>query len=441
MSALPTFDPLVEPAAELTREELERYSRHLTLAQFGPVGQRRLKNARVLVVGAGGLGAPALQYLAAAGVGTLGIVDDDVVSVSNLQRQVVHTVADVGRPKVDSAADAVARLNPLVTVHTHETRLNPSNALEIFARYDLVLDGADNFGTRYLVADAAELTGIPVVWGSILRFDGQVSVFWAGHGPVYRDLYPEAPPPGSVPSCAEGGVLGVLPATIGSVMATEALKLLTGMGAPLVGRVLVHDALAQTWRTLTVLPDPQRRPVTDLSQVLVACGLPGPDDAAPPVPGAPAGGDHVALGREHGNRTTEAGAPGQAATGQVGVPQSGPSAVETVTATELAELLAARERGEAAFTLVDVREDWERQLVSIPGSVAVPLDRLLTDGVRALPAGTEGDVVLHCKAGVRSAQALAALRADYALREDSLKHLDGGILAWIEDVDPAQPRY
>ena len=423
MSVLPTFDPLVEPAAELTREELERYSRHLTLAQFGPVGQRRLKNARVLVVGAGGLGAPALQYLAAAGVGTLGIVDDDVVSVSNLQRQVVHTMADVGRPKVDSAADAVVRLNPLVTVRTHETRLNPSNALEIFARYDLVLDGADNFGTRYLVADAAELTGIPVVWGSILRFDGQVSVFWAGHGPVYRDLYPEAPPPGSVPSCAEGGVLGVLPATIGSVMATEALKLLTGMGAPLVGRVLVHDALAQTWRTLTVLPDPQREPVTDLSQVLVACGLPGPDDAVPPVPGAPTGGR--AAGTADG----------------VGEAAAAPGAVETVTATELAELLAARERGEAAFTLVDVREDWERQLVSIPGSVAVSLDHLLADGARALPPGTEGDVVLHCKAGVRSAQALAALRADYALREDSLKHLDGGILAWIEDVDPTQPRY
>ncbi|MBO4144665.1 molybdopterin-synthase adenylyltransferase MoeB [Kocuria rhizophila] len=419
MNAPSPFDPLVEPGAELTREELERYSRHLTLAQFGPEGQRRLKNARVLVVGAGGLGAPALQYLAAAGVGTLGVVDDDVVSVSNLQRQVIHTVADVGRPKVDSAADAVARLNPLVTVRTHDTRLSTGNALEILGQYDLVLDGADNFATRYLVADAAELTGIPVVWGSILRFDGQVSVFWAGRGPVYRDLYPEAPPAGSVPSCAEGGVLGVLPATIGSVMATEALKLLTGLGAPLVGRVLVHDALAQTWRTLTVLPDPERQPVTDLSRVFVACGLPSPgDDAADPGDVSPA-------------------APGA----EVGTPPAAPSAVETVDATELARLLEARERGETAFTLVDVREDWERQLVSIPGSVAVPLDRLLTDGVRALPAGTEGDVILHCKAGVRSAQALAALRADYALREDDLKHLDGGILAWIEDVDPSQPRY
>ncbi|MDO4918270.1 molybdopterin-synthase adenylyltransferase MoeB [Kocuria sp.] len=437
MSALPRFDPLVAPAAELTREELERYSRHLTLTQFGPEGQRRLKNARVLVVGAGGLGAPALQYLAAAGVGTLGIVDDDTVSVSNLQRQVIHTVADVGRPKVDSAAAAVARLNPLVEVRTHETRLSPENALGIFAQYDLVLDGADNFATRYLVADAAELSGIPVVWGSILRFDGQVSVFWAGHGPVYRDLYPEAPPAGSVPSCAEGGVLGVLPATIGSVMATEALKLLTGIGTPLVGRVLVHDALAQTWRTLTVLPDPLREPVTDLSQVLVACGLPGPDDAAAPAPGADVTSPGSVLGG-----TGAAGAQGiagrQVAGG--GAPAA-PSAVETVDAPELARMLAARDRGEAAFTLVDVREDWERELVSIPGSVAVPLDRLLVDGVKALPAETEGDVVLHCKAGVRSARALAALRADYALREDSLKHLDGGILAWIDRVDPTQPRY
>ena len=419
MSAPSPFDPLVEPAADLTREELERYSRHLTLTQFGPEGQRRLKNARVLVVGAGGLGAPALQYLAAAGVGTLGVVDDDVVSVSNLQRQVIHTVGDVGRPKVDSAADAVARLNPLVTVRTHDTRLSTENALEILGQYDLVLDGADNFATRYLVADAAELTGIPVVWGSILRFDGQVSVFWAGHGPVYRDLYPEAPPAGSVPSCAEGGVLGVLPATIGSVMATEALKLLTGLGTPLVGRVLVHNALAQTWRTLTVLPDPEREPVTDLSRVFVACGLPSPGDD----------------GADRGDVSPTA--PGAG----VGTPPTAPSAVETVDATELARLLEARERGETAFTLVDVREDWERQLVSIPGSVAVPLDRLLTDGVRALPAGTEGDVILHCKAGVRSAQALVALRADYALREDDLKHLEGGILAWVEAVDPSLPRY
>lgn len=389
---------LVAPASDLSREELERYSRHLTLPQLGEEGQRRLKNARVLVIGAGGLGAPALQYLAAAGVGTIGVVDDDVVSVSNLQRQVVHGMADIGRPKVDSAADAVARLNPLVTVHRHPERLSTDNALEIFSGYDLIMDGADNFGTRFLVSDAAELTGIPVVWGSILRFDGQVSVFWSGHGPVYRDLFPEAPAPGQVPSCAEGGVLGMLPATIGSVMVTEALKLITGIGRPLLGRVLIHDALAQTWRELTVLPDPHRPPVTDLSRVALACGLPSDDDAAP----AP-----------H----------------------------ETVTAPELAELLTARSLGETSFTLVDVREDWERKLVAIPGSVHVPLQDVLDRGVTALPDEAEGTVILHCKAGARSAQALAALRRDYALREDTVKHLDGGVLAWIDRVDPALPRY
>ncbi|GHD84865.1 molybdopterin-synthase adenylyltransferase MoeB [Kocuria marina] len=390
--------PLVAPASDLSREELERYSRHLTLPQLGEEGQRRLKNARVLVIGAGGLGAPALQYLAAAGVGTIGVVDDDVVSVSNLQRQVVHGMADIGRPKVDSAADAVARLNPLVTVHRHPERLSTDNALEIFSGYDLIMDGADNFGTRFLVSDAAELTGIPVVWGSILRFDGQVSVFWSGHGPVYRDLFPEAPAPGQVPSCAEGGVLGMLPATIGSVMVTEALKLITGIGRPLLGRVLIHDALAQTWRELTVLPDPHRPPVTDLSRVALACGLPSDDDAAP----AP-----------H----------------------------ETVTVPELAELLTARSLGETSFTLVDVREDWERKLVAIPGSVHVPLQDVLDRGVTALPDEAEGTVILHCKAGARSAQALAALRRDYALREDTVKHLDGGVLAWIDRVDPALPRY
>lgn len=390
--------PLVAPASDLSREELERYSRHLTLPQLGETGQRRLKNARVLVIGAGGLGAPALQYLAAAGVGTIGVVDDDVVSVSNLQRQVVHGMADIGRPKVDSAADAVARLNPLVTVHRHPERLSTDNALEIFSGYDLIMDGADNFGTRFLVSDAAELTGIPVVWGSILRFDGQVSVFWSGHGPVYRDLFPEAPAPGQVPSCAEGGVLGMLPATIGSVMVTEALKLITGIGRPLLGRVLIHDALAQTWRELTVLPDPHRPPVTGLSRVALACGLPSDDDAAP----AP-----------H----------------------------ETVTAPELAELLTARSLGETSFTLVDVREDWERNLVAIPGSVHVPLQDVLDRGVTALPDEAEGTVILHCKAGARSAQALAALRRDYALREDTVKHLDGGVLAWIDRVDPALPRY
>lgn len=391
--------PLVTPGPELTREELERYSRHLTLERFGVEGQRRLKNARVLVIGAGGLGAPVLQYLAAAGVGTIGVVDDDTVSLSNLQRQVIHGVDVIGEPKVASAARAVARLNPLVMVHQHHLRLDPDNAVELFRHYDLIMDGADNFGTRYLVSDAAELTGVPVVWGSILRFAGQVSVFWSGHGPAYRDLYPEAPPAGSVPSCAEGGVLGVLPATIGSVMATEALKLITGMGRTLLGRVLIHDALEQSWRELTLLPDPARPPITDLSRVTVACGIPSPADDAAPAP--------------H----------------------------ETVTPTELAGLLGQRERGEVSFTLVDVRDEWERSLASIPGSIPVHLDDLLSRGRGALPAETDGNIVLHCKAGVRSAQALAALRPDFALREDTVRHLDGGILAWIDQVDPGLPRY
>lgn len=390
--------PLVEPGPELTRDELERYSRHLTMPQVGVDGQRRLKNARVLIIGAGGLGSPALHYLAAAGVGTLGIIDDDIVSISNLQRQVAHTMADLGRPKVDSAADAVARINPLVTVHKHDVRLTPDNAVEIFSGYDLVMDGADNFGTRYLVSDAAVLAGIPVVWGSILRFDGQIAVFWAGHGPTYRHLFPEPPPPGEVPSCAEGGVFGMLPAVVGSVMVTEAVKLITGIGEPLVGRLLVHDALAQTWRTLRILPDPEAPPVTDLSGVEIACGLPTAD--------------------------------------------AGPAAEEVVDAAWLADRLERRDRGEADFTLVDVREDWERELVSIPGSVGVPLAEILADGAAALPIEIRNrDLVLHCKAGVRSAQALGALRSHFALREETVKHLEGGIVEWIDEIDPTLPRY
>lgn len=390
--------PLVEPSPPLSREELERYARHLTLPQVGVDGQRRLKNARILIIGAGGLGSPALHYLAAAGAGTLGVVDDDVVSVSNLQRQVAHTMADVGRAKVDSAADAVARINPLVTVVRHGERLTPENAVELFRAYDLVLDGADNFATRYLVSDAAGLAGVPVVWGSILRFDGQIAVFWAGHGPTYRDVYPEPPPPGEVPSCAEGGVFGMLPAVVGSVMVTEAVKLVTGIGEPLLGRLLVHDALAQTWRTLRIEADPNAAPVTDLSDVQLACGLPAPE--------------------------------------------SGPTDDEVVDPAWLALRLERRDRGEADFTLVDVREDWERELVVIPGSVAVPLADIVERGAAALPPqARSGDVVLHCKAGIRSAQALNALRPHYAFREEAVRHLGGGVLAWIDDIDPSLPRY
>jgi molybdopterin/thiamine biosynthesis adenylyltransferase/rhodanese-related sulfurtransferase len=392
MSALP---PLVEPGPELTRDELERYARHLSLAEIGSLGQRRLRNARVLVIGAGGLGAPALQYLAAAGVGTLGIVDDDVVALSNLQRQVIHTVADLGRLKTDSAADAVARLNPLVEVRTHPVRLTADNAVELVGQYDLVLDGADNFATRYLVSDAATVTGRPCVWGSILRFQGQVSVFWAGHGPTYRDLYPEAPPPGEVPSCAEGGVVGILPGTIGSIMTTEAIKLITGTGQPLIGRVLMHDAMAMTWRELRLARDPDAMPVTTVQGIDASCAVPEDAAAAP-----------------H----------------------------EILTAAELADLLERRERGEAAFALVDVREDWERALAGIPGALPVPLQELLDFGEAALPAAVRGtDLVLHCQAGGRSAAALARLRGHFAQREENVRHLDGGVLAWVNHVGSENP--
>ena len=388
--------PLVDPGAELTRDELERYARHLSLSQLGSVGQRRLKNARVLVIGAGGLGAPLLQYLAAAGIGTLGIVDDDVVAVANLQRQVIHTVADLGRPKTDSAADAVARLNPLVKVRTHTIRLTADNAVDLVGQYDLVLDGADNFATRYLVSDATTLTGRPCVWGSILRFQGQVSVFWARHGPTYRDLYPEAPPPGQVPSCAEGGVVGTLPATIGSIMGTEAIKLITGTGKPLIGRILMHDALQMTWRELRLSPDPDASPVTAVKDLDLSCAA--PDQAPPPH--------------------------------------------ETLTAIELAALLERRERGQASFTLVDVREDWERELVNIPGAVPIPLHKLLDQGAAALPERFRGtDLVLHCKTGTRSATALATLRPYFARREENLRHLQGGVLAWVAQIEPGKPVY
>lgn len=379
--------PLVEPTAQLTREELSRYSRNLTLPQLGTDGQRRLKAARVLLVGAGGLGSPALQYLAAAGVGTIGIVDDDVVDVSNLHRQVVHGTADVGRAKVDSAADAVARINPLVTVRTHPVRLDAGNAVELVAQYDLVLDGADNFATRYVVSDACALADVPCVWGSILRFEGRVSVFWAGRGPTYRDLHPDPPEPGEVPSCAEGGVLGMLPATIGAVMVTEATKLLTGIGEPLLGRLLLHDALAMTWREIGLSVDPDAPPVTSVEAPATACG-------------------------------------------------SEPAQHEVVSATELADLLARREEGRAGLHLVDVREPWEREVAVIPGSVPVPLADLLDRGAAALPPDALGeDLVLHCQSGVRSAQALAALRGHYADREEGVRHLDGGVEAWLAAVD------
>ncbi|MDQ5862134.1 MAG: molybdopterin-synthase adenylyltransferase MoeB [Actinomycetota bacterium] len=384
--------PLVEPAGELTPAEVERYSRHLIIPEIGAVGQRRLKNAKVLVIGAGGLGSPALLYLAAAGVGTLGIIDDDDVDLSNLQRQVIHGVADVGRPKIESARDAIAALNPLVEVRLHNIRLDASNALELFADYDLILDGADNFATRYLVNDAAAILGKPYVWGSIFRFDGQVSVFWEKHGPTYRDLYPEAPPAGSVPSCGEGGVFGMLCAAVGSLMVTEAVKLITGVGRSLLGRVALFDALGGSWREIRVSKDPAAEPITELTDYEAFCGI------------TPA----VSADTEH-----------------------------TVTATQLATMLASRKAGLKDFELVDVRETGEHDIVSIDGSVLIPQGRILAGEAWAeLPQ--DKDIVFHCKAGTRSANVLeAARKAGY----QRVSHLDGGILAWVRDVEPQKPVY
>ena len=384
--------PLVEPAAELTTEEVERYSRHLIIPEIGAAGQRRLKNAKVLVIGAGGLGSPALLYLAAAGVGTLGIVDDDDVDLSNLQRQIIHGVGDVGRPKIESARDAIKELNPLVNVQLHNVRLDSSNALEIFSGYDLILDGADNFATRYLVNDAAAILGKPYVWGSIFRFDGQVSVFWEKHGPSYRDLYPEAPPAGSVPSCGEGGVFGMLCAAVGSLMVTEAVKLITGVGRSMLGRVALFDALGGSWREIKVSKDPEAEPITELTDYEAFCGI---------TP-APAG-----------------------------------DSVPTVTATELSGMLEARAAGERDFELVDVREIGEHEIVSIDGSVLIPQGRILAgEAWTELPQDKE--IVFHCKGGTRSAAVLAAAqRAGYT----RVSHLDGGILAWVHDVEPGKPVY
>ncbi|MEJ1113935.1 molybdopterin-synthase adenylyltransferase MoeB [Paenarthrobacter sp. CCNWLY172] len=384
--------PLVEPAAELTPAEVERYSRHLIIPEIGALGQRRLKNAKVLVIGAGGLGSPALLYLAAAGVGTLGIVDDDVVDLSNLQRQVIHGVKDVGIPKIESARNAINELNPLVNVVLHDIRLDSSNALELFAQYDLILDGADNFATRYLVNDAAAILGKPYVWGSIFRFDGQVSVFWAEHGPTYRDLYPEAPPAGSVPSCGEGGVFGMLCAAVGSLMVTEAVKLITGVGRSLLGRVALFDALGGSWREIRVSKDPEAEPITELTDYEAFCGM-------TPL---------AATDQEH-----------------------------TVSAKDLAAMLAEREAGERDFDLVDVRESGEHSIVSIDGSVLIPQGRILS-GEAWVELPQDKDIVFHCKAGTRSAAVLeAARKAGYT----RVSHLDGGILAWVRDVEPAKPVY
>ncbi|TQF66094.1 adenylyltransferase/sulfurtransferase MoeZ [Rhodococcus spelaei] len=393
-SSSTSLPPLVEPAAELSRAEVARYSRHLIIPDVGMVGQKRLKNARVLVIGAGGLGSPALLYLAAAGVGTLGIVEFDDVEVSNLQRQVIHGRSDVGRPKAHSARDSIIEINDNVDVRLHEFRLERGNAVDLFAQYDLILDGTDNFATRYLVNDAAVLAGKPYVWGSIYRFEGQASVFWEaapdGRGLNYRDLYPEAPPPGMVPSCAEGGVLGVLCASVGSIMATEAIKLITGIGESLLGRLMIYDALQMSYRTIRLRRDPAREPVTELIDYDAFCGVVS-DDAVAAAAGS------------------------------------------TITAPELAAMLDAGKEIE----LIDVREPVEWDIVHLPGAVLIPKDRILSgEALSELPQ--DKPIVLHCKTGIRSAEVLAALKqAGFA----DATHLQGGIAAWAQQVDTTLPVY
>jgi sulfur-carrier protein adenylyltransferase/sulfurtransferase len=391
-----SLPPLVEPAAELTVDEVRRYSRHLIIPDVGMTGQKRLKNAKVLCVGAGGLGSPALLYLAAAGVGTLGIVDFDVVDESNLQRQIIHGQSDIGRSKAESARDSIVEINPYVNVIVHQERLDSDNAMQIFADYDLIVDGTDNFATRYLVNDACVLLGKPYVWGSIYRFDGQASVFWAEYGPCYRCLYPEPPPPGMVPSCAEGGVLGVLCASIGSIQVNEAIKLITGIGEPLAGRLMIYDALEMTYRSVKVRKDPEcpvcgKNPtVTELIDYEEFCG---------------------AVSEE----AQEA------------------AAGSTITARQLKDM---QDAGENIF-LVDVREPNEYEIVSIPGSVLIPKGEFLSGAaLERLPQDKR--LVLHCKSGARSAECLAIVKN--AGFSDAV-HVGGGVLSWVATIDPSLPSY
>ena len=391
-----SFPPLVEPAASLTVEEVRRYSRHLIIPDVAMAGQKRLKNARVLAIGAGGLGSPVLMYLAAAGVGTLGVIDYDTVDESNLQRQIIHGQSDIGRSKAQSARDSIHEINPLVKVVLHEERLENDNVFEIFGQYDLIVDGTDNFATRYLVNDACVLLGKPYVWGSIYRFDGQASVFWAENGPCYRCLYPEPPPPGMVPSCAEGGVLGVLCASIGSIQATEAIKLLTGVGESLVGRLMIYDALEMSYRTVKIRKDPEcpicgKNPtITELIDYESFCGVVS-DEAQLAAQGS------------------------------------------TIVPRELKEWI---DSGESIF-LVDVREPAEFEIVSIPGAVLIPKGEFLTgSALEQLPQDKR--IVLYCKTGVRSAEALAIVKgAGFA---DAV-HVGSGVVGWVNQVDPSLPSY
>jgi sulfur-carrier protein adenylyltransferase/sulfurtransferase len=385
--------PEVVNASTLTNDEILRYSRHLIMPEVGMEGQLKLKAAKVLCIGAGGLGSPLALYLGAAGVGTIGIVDFDVVDYTNLQRQIIHSTADVGRKKLDSAQDKLKAINPNVNVIRYDTRLSSANALELFRDFDIVVDGTDNFPTRYLVNDACVLSGKPNVYGSIFRFEGQVSVFGTEAGPCYRCLYPEPPPPGLVPSCAEGGVLGILPGLVGVMQATEAIKLILGAGEPLIGRLLLVDALAMRFRELKLRKDPDcpvcgtHRTITELIDYNEFCGIRGEEKP-----------------------------------------------VDTqIPSISVEELKRRKDAGEDIFVL-DVREPHEYQICNI-GGYLIPLNDLPK---RVNELDTSREIVAHCRSGVRSAKAAEFLRQSGFTK---VKNLSGGILAWAEKIDPTMPKY
>ncbi len=390
-------DPYIDRVVttQLSSSEIARYSRHLIMPEVGMDGQKRLKSARVLLIGAGGLGSPLGLYLAAAGVGTLGIVDFDVVDSSNLQRQIIHGTSDVGRLKSQSARDSLQEINPEIRVVLHEVRLSSSNALTIFANYDIIIDGTDNFPTRYLVNDSCVLLKKPNIYGSIFRFDGQASIFYPPYGPCYRCLYPEPPPPGEVPSCAEGGVLGILPGTIGLIQATEAVKMILGKGDLLIGRLLHYDALAMKFREFKVRRNsqcpicgeaPTIRALIDYDQF---CGIPGAH------------------------------------------PQPVPAMTGELTAEELKVRI---DRGDDIL-IVDVRNPNEWDIGRLPGSILLPLPEI-AQRFRELPRDRE--LVIHCKSGMRSAKAVAFLREQGYTK---VLNLQGGILAWSDKIDPQIPKY
>ena len=392
-----TREPLVQSpngAVELSNDEIARYSRHLIMPEVALDGQKKLKAAKVLTVGTGGLGSPLALYLAAAGIGTIGIVDFDVVDESNLQRQIIHGTSDVGRPKVESARDKIKDINPNVEVVVHEEALTSENALEIFADYDVIVDGTDNFPTRYLVNDACVLLGKPNVYGSIFRFEGQASVFWAEEGPCYRCLYPEPPPPGLVPSCAEGGVLGILPGAIGVVQATEAVKLILGIGEPLIGRLMLYDALGMSFREMKLRKDPscpicgENPTVTELIDYEEFCGIPQAN----------------AVAQENG--------------------------VPEITVQELKQKM---DDGED-INVLDVREPHEYEVANI-GVRLVPLGELPR---RLAEFDQNENFAIHCKTGGRSAKAVKLLRdAGFG----NVYNVKGGITAWSEEIDPSVPKY